>query len=33
MTHRVSGIDWKYYEHPLPKNVYDVYIQYWGTYI
>jgi hypothetical protein len=30
MTHGVSGIDWKHYKHPLPENVYDVYLQYWG---
>ena len=30
MTHGVSGIDWKHYKHPLPENVYDVYMQYWG---
>ena len=30
MTHGVSGVDWKHYKHPLPENVYDVYMQYWG---
>ena len=29
MTHGVSSIDWKHYKHPLPENVYDVYMQYW----
>jgi hypothetical protein len=29
MTHGVSGIDWKHYEHPLPENVFDVYLHYW----
>jgi len=29
MTHGVSGIDWKHYKHPLPEDVYDVYMQYW----
>jgi integrase len=29
MTHGVSGIDWKHYKHPLPENVYDVYVKYW----
>jgi hypothetical protein len=29
MTHGVSGIDWKHYKHPLPENVYDVYIKCW----
>jgi len=26
----MSGIDWKYYKHPLPEHVYDLYTQYWG---
>jgi len=30
MTHGVSGIDWKLYKHPLPENVYDVYMKAWG---
>jgi hypothetical protein len=30
MTHGVSGIDWKHYRHPLPENVYDVYMKYWA---
>jgi hypothetical protein len=29
MTHGVSGIDWKHYKHPLPENVYDVYMHFW----
>jgi integrase len=29
LTHGVSGIDWKHYKHPLPENVYDVYMRYW----
>jgi integrase len=29
MTHGVSGIDWKHYKHPLPENVYEVYMKYW----
>ncbi|MGZ4846550.1 MAG: hypothetical protein ACXV3E_01985 [Halobacteriota archaeon] len=28
MTHGVSGIDWKYYKHPLPEHVCDIYTQY-----
>jgi hypothetical protein len=31
MTHGVSGIDWKHYKHPLPENVYDVYMKYWAN--
>ncbi len=30
MTHGVSRVDWKHYKHPLPENVYDVYMYYWG---
>ncbi|MGZ4953306.1 MAG: hypothetical protein ACXVJJ_08240, partial [Halobacteriota archaeon] len=29
MTHGLSGIDWKHYKHPLPQNVYDVYMKCW----
>jgi hypothetical protein len=29
MTHGVSGIEWQYYKHPLPENVYDVYMKFW----
>jgi len=29
-THGVSGIDWKHYKHPLPENVYDVYMKFWA---
>jgi len=24
LTHGVSGVDWRFYKHPLPENVYDV---------
>ena len=30
MTHGVSGVDWRFYKHPLPEHVYDVYMRYWG---
>jgi hypothetical protein len=30
MTHGVSGVDWKHYKHPLPENVFDVYVKAWG---
>jgi hypothetical protein len=34
MTHGVSGVDWRFYKHPLPEHVYDVYMQYWqDTYL
>jgi hypothetical protein len=29
ITHGVSGIDWKHYKHPLPEQVYDMYMHYW----
>ncbi|MGZ8876325.1 MAG: hypothetical protein ACXW1F_07575 [Halobacteriota archaeon] len=29
MTHGVSGVDWRFYKHPLPEHVYDVYMKYW----
>ena len=29
LTHGVSGVDWRFYKHPLPENVYDVYMRYW----
>ena len=29
LTHGVSGVEWAHYKHPLPENVYDVYMKYW----
>ena len=31
LTHGVSGVEWRYYKHPLPDTVYDVYLKYWGN--
>jgi hypothetical protein len=28
-THSVQGIEWSNYRHPLPENVYDIYMKYW----
>jgi hypothetical protein len=28
LTHRVSGVDWKHYRHPLPESVFDIYMRY-----
>ena len=28
LTHGVSGVDWRFYKHPLPASVYDVYLKY-----
>jgi len=30
LTHGASGVDWRFYKHPLPEHVYDLYMQYWG---
>jgi integrase len=29
LTHGVSGVDWRFYKHPLPENVFDIYMKYW----
>ena len=29
LTHGVSGVSWAHYRHPLPENVFEVYMQYW----
>jgi hypothetical protein len=29
LTHGVSGVDWRFYKHPLPERVYTVYLNYW----
>jgi integrase len=31
LTHGVGGVDWGHYKHPLPENVYDVYMKVWGA--
>jgi integrase len=31
LTHGVSGVDWRFYKHPLPDSVYDIYMKYWGS--
>jgi hypothetical protein len=28
--HGVSEVDWRFYKHPLPENVDDVYMRYWS---
>jgi hypothetical protein len=30
LTHGVSGVDWRFYKHPLPDSVYDIYMNYKG---
>jgi integrase len=30
LTHGVSGVEWTHYRHPLPEQVYNVYMQYWA---
>jgi len=29
LTHGVSGVDWRFYKHPLPEHVYGIYMLYW----
>jgi hypothetical protein len=29
LTHGISGVDWRFYKHPLPEHVRDAYMQYW----
>ena len=29
LAHGVSGVDWRFYMHPLPEHVYDLYMKYW----
>jgi hypothetical protein len=29
LTHGVSGVDCRFYKHPLLEQVHDVYMQYW----
>jgi hypothetical protein len=30
LTHGVSGVDFRFYKHPLPEHVFDVYMKYWA---
>ncbi|MGB7902353.1 MAG: tyrosine-type recombinase/integrase [Halobacteriota archaeon] len=30
LAHGMTGVDWEHYKHPLPENVYDVYMKSWG---
>ena len=30
LAHGVSGVDWRFYRHPLPASVYDIYSKYWS---
>jgi hypothetical protein len=30
LTHDISGVSWSNYRNPLPENVYDIYMKYWG---
>jgi integrase len=29
LAHGMTGVDWEYYKHPLPEDVYDTYMRYW----
>ncbi|HYC20613.1 MAG TPA: hypothetical protein VEF35_08385 [Candidatus Bathyarchaeia archaeon] len=28
LTNGVSGVGWRFYKHPLPATVYDIYMKY-----
>jgi hypothetical protein len=30
LTHGVSGVEWRFYKHPLPGSVYDINMRYWA---
>jgi len=30
LAHGMTGVDWKHYKHPLPEDVYDIYLRSWG---
>jgi integrase len=30
LAHDMTGVAWGHYKHPLPENVFDVYMQSWG---
>jgi integrase len=29
LAHGMTGVDWEHYKHPLPEDVYDIYMRYW----
>jgi hypothetical protein len=29
LTHGVRGVDWRFYKHPLPEHVFDLYFNVW----
>lgn len=29
LAHGMTGVDWGHYKHPLPEDVYDIYMRYW----
>ena len=31
LTQGVSGVDWRFYKHPLPEQVYDAYMKFWSS--
>lgn len=30
LAHGMTGVDWEHYKHPLPEDVYDIYLRSWG---
>lgn len=31
LAHGMTGVDWAHYKHPLPEDVYDIYLRSWGA--
>jgi len=31
LAHGMTGVDWEHYKHPLPEDVYDIYLRSWGN--
>ncbi len=31
LAHGMTGLDWEHYKHPLPEDVYDIYLRSWGN--
>jgi integrase len=29
LAHGMTGVDWEHYKHPLPEDVYDIYMKHW----
>jgi integrase len=31
LAHGMTGVDWEHYKHPLPEDVYNIYLRSWGS--